>query len=146
MEGFQLWLNLPAEAKMGAASYRDFPRRRFPRSGTDARALVRVIAGRSHGVAGAVERPLTEPLVLDIHLPAGTRFTQSLPADWLAFVYVRGEITVGAQEERVCEKRMAILANQADNDGMSLRATSDARVLLVAGRPLREPSYNTGRL
>ena len=25
MEGFQLWLNLPAEAKMGAASYRDFP-------------------------------------------------------------------------------------------------------------------------
>ncbi|MCB1912412.1 MAG: pirin family protein [Zoogloeaceae bacterium] len=145
MEGFQLWLNLPAEAKMGAASYRDFPSEAIPEVRTDAGALVRVIAGRSHGVAGAVERPLTEPLVLDIHLPAGTRFTQSLPADYNAFVYVyRGEITVGAREERVCEKRMAILANRADNDGMSLRATSDARVLLVAGRPLREAIVQYG--
>ena len=93
MEGFQLWLNLPARDKMSAPWYRDFAAAELPRFVTDAGVAVTVIAGESHGVAGAVTREATAPLYLDLHLPAGARFAQSLPAEHNAFVYVyRGEV------------------------------------------------------
>ena len=94
MEGFQLWLNLPAKDKMRAPWYRDIPARGDPASGDAPKAsTVRVIAGSSHGVAGAMQREATEPLYLDLHLDAGAAFEQPLPAAHNAFVYVyRGEL------------------------------------------------------
>ena len=50
---------------------------RMTRAGSKKRPTYRVvpgIAGESHGTAGAVQRPDTEPLYLDVHLPAGSRF------------------------------------------------------------------------
>jgi redox-sensitive bicupin YhaK (pirin superfamily) len=74
MEGFQLWLNLPASEKMSAPWYRDFAAAELPRFVTAAGVDVTVIAGASHGVTGAVTREATAPLYLDLHLPAGARF------------------------------------------------------------------------
>ncbi|HEX8785235.1 MAG TPA: pirin family protein, partial [Telluria sp.] len=68
MEGFQLWLNLPSADKMSAPWYRDIPAEEVPRLTLDSGALVQVIAGSSHGVAGAVQRSGTQPLYLDIEL------------------------------------------------------------------------------
>ena len=79
MEGFQLWLNLPARDKMARPYYRDIPSESIPEFVTPQGVRVRVIAGSSHGVAGAVQREHTEPLYLDVHLPAGTRFVQPIP-------------------------------------------------------------------
>ena len=79
MEGFQLWLNLPAKDKMRPAWYRDIPTDAIPEARLPG-ATVRVIAGASHGVAGAMRREDTEPLYLDIHLEPGARFEQPLPA------------------------------------------------------------------
>ena len=87
MEGFQLWLNLPGREKMTAPWYRDFAAADLPRFVTDAGVAVTVIAGESHGVAGAVTRDATAPLYLDLHLPAGTRFTQLLPSGHNAWRY-----------------------------------------------------------
>ena len=57
MEGFQLWLNLPAKDKMRAPWYRDIQSRaRFRSSRRPEGVKVRVIAGRSHGVDGAMQR------------------------------------------------------------------------------------------
>jgi redox-sensitive bicupin YhaK (pirin superfamily) len=39
---------------------------------------------------------------------------------------------------------MAILANEAQADGVVIEATEDARVLLIAGRPLNEPIIQYG--
>src|SRR5574343_1662329 len=80
MEGFQLWLNLPAKTKMSAPGYRDIPAAAIPERVDESGVRVRVIAGESAGLAGAVRRPDTEPLLLDLHLPAGSRFAQALPA------------------------------------------------------------------
>ena len=53
---------------------------------------VRVLAGASHGVQGAVSRSTTEPLYLDVSLPAGAVFEQPLPTSHNAFVAVmRGQ-------------------------------------------------------
>ena len=143
MEGFQLWLNLAAKDKMTAPWYRDIQRTEIPQFLTPEGVTVRVIAGASCGVAGAVQRETTEPLYLDLHLPAGTSFAQSLSPEFNAFVYVyRGEIHIG--DRPAPQQRMAILANAADSDGVIIRADVPSRVLLIAGRPLREPIAQYG--
>lgn len=143
MEGFQLWLNLPARDKMMAPWYRDFKAGDLPRFVTGQGVAVTVIAGSSHGVAGAVTRDATAPLYLDIHLPAGTSFDQALPGGHNAFVYVyRGQVSIAGQT--VPAQRMALLANEAQADGVVMVAGANARVLLIAGQPLKEPIAQHG--
>jgi hypothetical protein len=143
MEGFQLWLNLPARDKMRAPWYRNFTAPELPSLLTEDRARVTVIAGVSRAVTGAVTRETTAPLFLDLHLPAGARFAQALPPEHNAFVYVyRGQIEIAGQS--VPAQRMAILANDPVADGVVVEASVDARVLLIAGRPLREPIAQYG--
>lgn len=143
MEGFQLWLNLPARDKMKAPWYRDIAQAELPRFTTPAGVAVTVIAGESHGVSGAVTREATAPTYLDLHLPAGTRFEQALPANHNAFVYVyRGAVSLDGQAVPV--QRMAILANDPGADGVRIEAGEDARVLLIAGQPLGEPIAQYG--
>jgi redox-sensitive bicupin YhaK (pirin superfamily) len=94
-----------------------------------------------------VTRETTAPLFLDLHLPAGTRFEQALPIEQNAFIYVyRGAVGISGQS--VPSQRMAILANDADADGVVLEAAGEsageARVLLIAGYPLREPIVQHG--
>lgn len=147
MEGFQLWLNLPARDKMTTPWYRDIPSNEIPEFTTEDGVAVRVIAGESQGVQGAMTREATQPLYLDITLPAGASFAQPLPAGHNAFVYVfRGSALVGDAEasgnaglQRVEDKQMAILANTEGAEGVVIRAgDAEARVLLVAGKPLNE--------
>ncbi len=143
MEGFQLWLNLPAKDKMCTPWYRDFTNADIPRFSTEQGVLVQVIAGSSHGTVGAVQRDGTEPLYLDLDLPAGARFSQALPPGHNAFIYVfRGQATVDGKP--VASTRMAILANTADADGVVIEAQEASRVLLIAGRPLNEPIAQYG--
>jgi redox-sensitive bicupin YhaK (pirin superfamily) len=148
MEGFQLWLNLPAQRKMIAPWYRDFASGAIPEYVTPQGVKVRVIAGTSNGVAGAVTREITEPLYLDIHVPAGAEFSTSLPSTHNAFIYVyRGAVMVDGVQ--VASRRMGILNNvQGSNapgaDGVTLSAAEDARLILVAGKPLNEPIVQYG--
>ncbi len=143
MEGFQLWLNLPAKDKMRAPWYRDIQSTEIPEFTTPAGVTVRVIAGASHGVEGAVRRENTEPLYLDVEMPAGSSFEQALPPGHNAFVYVyRGGVEIGATHVPV--QRMAILGNGSDRDGVVLTAQRPSRVLLIAGKPLGEPIAQYG--
>jgi len=145
MEGFQLWLNLAAKDKLRDAWYRDIPSAEIPEFATDAGVTVRVIAGASQGVAGAMQRDTTEPLYVDVHLTPGSSFEQAIPAGHNAFLYVyRGEVAVGEHRERVAERRMAVLANEAGADGVKLTACGDARLILIAGKPLNEPIVQYG--
>lgn len=147
MEGFQLWLNLPAADKMTAPWYRDMPAAAIPTVALDNGGTVRVLAGASHGVAGAVTRPVTEPIYLDVHLPAGQQFRQALPAGHNAFVYVyRGEVSIGEGSEKavVESQRMGVLDDAGKADGVIVNAESDARFLLIAGQPLGEPIAQYG--
>lgn len=142
MEGFQLWVNLPARNKMIAPYYQDIPAEAIPEFTTDAGVRVRVIAGVSHGVVGAVERPDTEPLYLDIHLPAGSSFSQPVDPGFNAFTYTyRGEVMIG--QTTVSDRHMAILANDG-GDAVHIEAREAARMILVAGKPLNEPIVQYG--
>ncbi|CAN7397731.1 pirin family protein [Pseudoduganella sp. LjRoot289] len=143
MEGFQLWLNLPAKDKMREPWYRDFNAEQVPSFSTPEGAQVRVIAGGSHGVAGAVQREVTEPIYLDVELPAGARFSQLIPAGHNAFLFTyRGAVHVAGKPVTI--GRMAILENTAGADGVTVTAAEDSRFILVAGHPLNEPIAQYG--
>ena len=141
MEGFQLWLNLPSDRKMIRPSYKDLTSLEIPEFTTDQAVRVRVIAGHCSDVAGAITRPDTEPLFLDIHMPANSSFTQELPQMLNAFVYTyRGEAQIGA--DSVSDRHMGILSNQGDR--VAISAQQPTRILLIAGKPLNEPIAQHG--
>ena len=143
MEGFQLWLNLPAGDKMRPPWYRDFKADDLPAFTAPGGVRVLAIAGRSHGIEGAVTREGTEPLYLDLELPEGARFEQAMPPGHNAFVYVyRGDLDI--EGTRVGSGQMAVLSNAPGSDGVALRAAAPARALLIAGRPLGEPIAQYG--
>ena len=147
MEGFQLWLNLPAKNKLCEPWYRDIQSESIPEIISDESVLIRVIAGQSHGTKGAMQREHTDPLYLDLHFPAtdGAVFEQPLPTLHNAFVYVyRGGLEVGQGNKAtdVPIKRMAVLTN--GGDGVVLSAQANTRAILIAGKPLNEPIAQYG--
>ncbi|MBR7778009.1 pirin family protein [Undibacterium rugosum] len=143
MAGFQLWLNLPAQDKMCVPWYRDIQREQIPELRTGQDVLVRVIAGASHGVTGAVQRAHTQPLYLDIHSPDGASYAQTLPATMNAFVVVY-EGALQVQGTRVTAGQMAILNNAPESDGVQFQAVGATRAILVAGQPLHEAIVQYG--
>ena len=147
MEGFQLWLNLPSQNKLCTPGYRDIQSDDIPEVTTGNDVLVRVIAGASHGVEGAVQREHTDPIYLDLKFPPtnDTLFEQTLPRTHNAFVYVyrgRLEVVHGDQATAVPIQRMAILNNEGD--GVVLHAQANTRAILIAGQPLGEPIAQYG--
>ncbi|CAM3693593.1 pirin family protein [Roseateles saccharophilus] len=144
MAGFQLWLNLPARDKMREPWYRDIAGAEVPEFERDG-VKARVIAGASHGVAGAVQRDATEPLYLDLQFAPGAHFEQALPPEFNAFVYV---YEGGLKFESGClvpTGRMAILANTPGSDGVRLQSGDTVtKALLIAGKPLGEPIAQYG--
>ncbi|MDO9216707.1 MAG: pirin family protein [Lacisediminimonas sp.] len=143
MEGFQLWLNLPAHDKMRAPWYRDIPAPELPHFTTAQGVEGIVIAGVAQGVDGAVQRDDTQPLYLDVAIPAGASLQQSLPAGHNAFIYVyRGSVSVAGTV--VSSRQMAILGN-GQAHGVELTSAGEAaRVLVIAGKPLNEPIVQYG--
>src|SRR3989442_13192763 len=95
MQGFQLWVNLPAKDKMTAPRYQDIEPGRIPEvESTGAR--VRVIAGSYRDVRGPVQSDATAPLYLDVFLEDG-EFQAAVPAEHNAFVYVyEGSLDIGS--------------------------------------------------
>ncbi len=145
MRGFQLWINLPARDKMTPPRYQEFAREQIAQLEIHG-VRVKVIAGAVAGSVGPVTQPATDPTYLDIELPAGHEFTQALPSGHAAFVYAyEGEarIGVGDKADTVHAHELAVLT-----DGTEVRieggAKTRTRVILVAGRPLREPVAKYG--
>jgi hypothetical protein len=137
LEGFQLWINLPSSLKLSDPEYMDVPNHHIPEYQFTG-GSVRVLLGESQGVKGPVQRPVTDPKLLDIHLHKGTTFQEPIPHTHTAFFYVyRGCVRVANIE--VLPGQLAILSHLEGQSLLELHANSDAKVLLIAGRPLKEP-------
>ena len=145
MRGFQLWVNLPAREKMTAPRYQEFAPDQLPVLTPADGVTVKVIAGSVDGVAGPISQPATDPLYLDIALAPGARWQYALPEGHNAFAYAfEGAATVGEGEDArpLATQELALLGGGAD---LRLAAGADgARLILVAGRPLREPVARHG--
>jgi redox-sensitive bicupin YhaK (pirin superfamily) len=147
LEGFQLWVNLPAAHKMDHPGYQEYPAQQIPVETREGGIEVRVITGvTSQGTRGPVEQPLTEPLYLDVRVPAGGQFTEWLPAAHNAFVYViKGPVMARDADGRLVQLGRDDLGVLARGDIVRVETGKEAaRILVVAGKPLNEPVARGG--
>jgi redox-sensitive bicupin YhaK (pirin superfamily) len=150
MRGFQLWVNLPGREKMTAPRYQEFAPERIPVARPAPGVEAKVVAGElpdgaGGTVRGPIEQPATSPLYLDVSIDAGTAWEHRLPEGHNAFAYVfEGEVSLGFGEEAraVAARELAVLGG---GDLLHVAAgAAGGRLLLVAGRPLREPVARHG--
>lgn len=152
LKGFQLWVNLPAKAKMSEPGYQEFLPESTPLEQRDNGIEIRVIAGETNqGTVGPVINAHTYPTYMDVSLPANTTFDQTLVNEHNAFIYViEGDISVqdstssaqGKANNTVKVKNLAVLS-KGDNITVSSNING-ARFLLIAGKPLNEPVARMG--
>jgi len=148
LDGFQIWVNLPAKLKMTRPRYQDVPAGQIPEVARPDGARIRVVAGTVDGVEGAVKDIFAGPTYLDVALPAGRSFEQPVPRGHTALLYVfRGEVTLGGAgpargSTAVRAPRLAILK---DGDVVRVHAgAAPARFLLLSAQPLDEPYARWG--
>jgi redox-sensitive bicupin YhaK (pirin superfamily) len=141
MEGFQLWVNLPAKLKMISPRYQEIKAEDIPTVAPEPGVEVKVFAGEFTGVHGPVSEIAADPTYLDVKLAAGIRFAQNIPAGQTAFAYLfegEGDFAGKALEAT----RLLVFG-----DGSQVVVTAGkqgARFLLVSGKPLEEPIARYG--
>ncbi|HXQ15325.1 MAG TPA: pirin family protein [Caulobacteraceae bacterium] len=142
MQGFQLWVNLPAKDKLTDPRYQDIAADRVPTAQLGDGASARVLAGEIAGVRGPVDPGETQPIFFDLALAPGAAARVPLPEGHNAFVYVyEGEAGVGEPGEALARGRIGVLSS---GDEVALSSKDGARLILVAGKPLREPIARYG--
>jgi redox-sensitive bicupin YhaK (pirin superfamily) len=150
LHGFQLWINLPAAEKMKPPFYRDIEAGDIPTAQLAGGGQAKVIAGSAEAadgghVAGPIRGLSTEPIYLDVQLPAGAVFRLRLPAEHAAFVYAYEdsvEIVSGGEARALAPHGAGVLSS---GEQVEIRpAGGSARFLFLAGRPLGEPVVQSG--
>ena len=138
MRGFQLWVNLPAKLKMQAPAYQEHPAASMPVEMRDGGVEVKVIAGAtSRGTKGPVTVEPTGALYFDLTLPDGAAFEEPLGRDFAGFVVVHAGTLAFPDGSDVGALGLAELGA---GDAVRFTAKSGtARVLVIAGKPIREP-------
>ena len=147
MEGFQLWVNLPAKDKMMDPRYRGVTMNQIPVVEQDSGAVIRIVAGEVDGVRGPVGDVIVDPTYLDITLPAEASFTHPTPSGHTVFAYVfEGQGNFGnfenGTEAAAAGPQLVVFA-----DGEQIQVhtqTQPVRFLLVMGKPLGEPIARYG--
>ncbi len=141
MRGFQLWVNLPARDKMTAPRYQEFAPAEIPSAVPAPGVTVKVVAGRIGDAAGPVTGIAVDPIYLDIHLAPRVTFVVPVPQGHAAFAFVYdGAATVGGST--LAKRRLGVLG-----DGTAVQIASgeeEARLVVIAGRPIGEPVARYG--
>lgn len=145
LRGFQLWINLPAKEKMKPAGYRDIDPSEIPVVALPGGGSVKVIAGGIETSDAAIEGPMqgatTDPLYVDVELPARASFSQQLGDERNAFVYVfEGGASIA---DRALDNHHAAILGPGNEIRISA-GPSGARFLLLAAKPLNEPVVQYG--
>ena len=138
LQGFQLWVNLPASKKMQIPAYQEFPANKIMVERLDNGTEVRVIAGTTNNdTSGPVINHTVNPIYMDVSLPEGQIFEQTVNVDDNAFIFViEGELSVSDSMRKINRRQMGILQQGYQ---VLVTANKKTKFLLVAARPLNEP-------
>lgn len=149
MRGFQLWLNLPAREKMKPAAYRDIPADQLTTVALPEGGAVKIIAGQLQVGGKTYAGPInsepgamaTDPLFVDLTLPAHGRYRLAVQRGHNAFAYpYEGNALIEGKE--LPHQQAGILG---DGDTVDIVAGPEGfRLIVVAGKPLGEPVVQYG--
>ena len=143
LQGFQLWINLPAKDKMQTPAYQEFPADKIAVEHLDNGTEIRVIAGTTnHGTTGPVINHFVNPIYMDVSLAKGQVFEQTVNTDDNAFIFVlNGELSVADSMDKIDCRQMGVLG---EGEHIVLTANKQTRFLLAAAHPLNEPVARGG--
>lgn len=143
LQGFQLWVNLPASEKMRTPAYQEFSADKIAVEHLDNGTEVRVISGRTNnGTTGPVINHYVNPVYMDVLLPERRVFEQDINTGDNAFIFViKGELSVGNLMRKINHHQLGIIYG---GDQVIVTAKEESRFLLVAARPLNEPVSRGG--
>jgi redox-sensitive bicupin YhaK (pirin superfamily) len=134
MQGFQLWVNLPAKKKMIVPKYRGITKHQIPSLKREG-AEIKIIAGKIDEVEGPVQDLVVDVEYFDVTLAAEKTFERSSERGFMAFLYViEGS---GYVEDKLIESEHCALFG--DGDTVGVRTEDGIRFLFVQGKPLGEP-------
>jgi redox-sensitive bicupin YhaK (pirin superfamily) len=143
VNGFQLWVNLPAAQKMGQPRYQEVKDTDIPTIQNNGTA-VRLVAGQFEGVQGPVGQIAARPLYMDITLQPGTTFSQPVSAGHTAVAYIfEGAGLFGLDQNNESGETVEAVRMVIFNDGDHIRVQavpdSPLRFMFIAGAPFHEP-------
>ncbi len=147
LAGFQLWVNLPATEKMCPPAYHEYPASEIPTEIRDNGTTLRVITGATSAqTIGPVQGVATDPVYLDVTLPADCTLTEPMPNGHTAFIFViDGELTLPDGENTPALLSATQLGTLSNGAAVCVTAgDAGARFLLVAAKPLNEPIARYG--
>jgi redox-sensitive bicupin YhaK (pirin superfamily) len=134
IQGFQLWVNLPAALKMGEPRYQEICADTIPTTTVNG-ATVRVVAGEFNGVRGPVTDIAASPLYMDVKLDPGARFSLLTPEGHTVVAYVF-EGSGNFSGEEIDAVRMLVFG---EGSSVDMESRSGVRFMLMAGAPFKEP-------
>ena len=136
LHGFQLWINMPAKLKMSKPEYIYIDSSKMSVH-NDEEKKVKVIAGRFEKAEGTVKRHNIEPTYFDVELKRDKEFNYSLPSTHNIFVYlINGEIKIGEKKHEKVKDSTLILLSKGEK--LKVKAQSDAKFLVISGKPINE--------
>lgn len=145
MRGFQLWVNLPAEEKMTPATYNDISAADIPGyeiGDVTVKAIAGDLAVNGTRVPGKVRGLRTEPAYLDISVKSQQTLSVAIPEGHNTLVYVyEGELRVAGTDYPL---RAGMLGRLSHSGELELNVSSDTRLLVISGKPIREPIVHYG--
>jgi len=144
LQGFQLWVNLPAKLKMTPPRYQDIKAENIPLGRSDdGRVTARVIAGAALGAKAVID---THTPIGYVHfsLAPGGLIHHPVDAEQHSLAYVfKGTISTGEGRESV---RAGQVVRFGDGDLVRLHnpADNNAELILLSGTPIKEPVARYG--
>ena len=139
MQGFQLWVNLPAADKMMPPRYREVPKDRL-RPVTPAEGVkARIIAGELDGTKGPVQDIVIDVEYMDFEMEPDREFEHRIGEGMRSFAYVfGGDGLFGSDDLKKVEKDHLVVFGETGM--MTVRSgKSGLRFMFASGRPLWEP-------
>lgn len=148
MEGFQLWVNLPAKLKMTTPRYRAVEAGEIPRFRKDG-CEIGILAGEFEGHKGATPDLFIPIIYLIVHMDPGAKSDFHIPAGFNAAAYLHeGAANFGGTLLK--QYQLGHLPGREDKDAGPVAEATDrievaadpakgASFLLIAGHPLHEP-------
>ncbi len=136
LQGFQLWVNMPAKLKMTKPNY-IYINAEEMQIYKDENKQVKTIAGKFKEAEGPVKGHNVEPIYFDIELKKDKNFEFDLPLTHNSLIYlVNGEIKIGEKKHDKVKDSTLVLLKKGQN--LKIRAISESKFLLISGKPINE--------
>ena len=136
LQGFQLWINMPAKIKMSKPDY-IYINSKEMNVHKDKDKLVKTIAGKFEKAEGPVKGHNIDPIYFDVELKKDGEFTFKMPSNHNSFIYlVNGEIKIGDKEHEIVKDSTLILLSKGEN--LKVKGILNSKFLLISGKPINE--------